>query len=119
MNLSKGLGKIVGTDNVTDNGQDLEKYSRDESLFSGVCPSFIVRPADAEEVRGLVRFANKKNIPLIPVSSGMHFNGTTLPAQGGIILDLGRMDRIIEVDIRNRRAMIQPGVRWGRLQVHR
>jgi FAD/FMN-containing dehydrogenase len=57
-------------------------------------------------------------MPLIPVSSGLHFNGSTLPMQGGVILDLARMDRIIEVDIRNRRARIEPGVRWGQLQDH-
>ena len=118
MELITKLIEIVGADHVTDQKEQLEKYSRDESIFSGVTPAFIVRPSNADEVCSLVRLANTETIPLIPVSSGLHFNGSTLPMQGGMILDMARMDRIIEVDIRNRRARIEPGVRWGQLQGH-
>jgi FAD/FMN-containing dehydrogenase len=117
-NLENKFHEIFGPENVTDRQEDVGRYASDQSIFSGVTPSFVVRPSDAAEVRSLVRLANKEKIPLIPVSSGIHFNGITLPTQGGVIVDLGRMDRIIEVDIRNRRAMIEPGVRWGQLQDH-
>lgn len=118
MSLKEKLSEVVGPSNVIDHRPVLEKYASDESIFSGVVPSFVVQPACAAEVRSLVRFANEEKIPLIPVSSGVHFNGSTLPTQGGVIVDLGRMERIVEVDVRNRRAMIEPGVRWGQLQRH-
>jgi len=118
VSIKERLVEIVGPGHVVDQRQDLEAYSKDESPFAGVVPSFVVRPGNADQIRSLVRMANKEKIPMIPASSGIHFNGTTLPTQGGVILDLGRMDRIIEVDIRNRRAMIEPGVKWGQLQKH-
>ncbi len=116
--LKNRLHEIVGPENFTDKIKDLEQYSQDESIFSGVLPSFIVRPSSADEIREIIRLANKEKIPLIPVSSEIHFNGITLPSQGGGIIDLAGMNRIIEVDIRNRRAMIEPGVQWGQLQDH-
>ena len=103
---------------MNDRESELALFSRDQSLFSGISPSYLARPGNAGEVREVIRLANREKIPIIPVSSGIHFNGTTLPSQGGIILDLGRMNRIIEVDVRNRRARIEPGVRWGQLQNH-
>jgi FAD/FMN-containing dehydrogenase len=116
--LKKRLEAIVGPENVLTQHQDLERYARDESIFKGTLPSFVVRPGRADEVREVIRLANQVKGPVIPVSSGLHFHGTTLPTQGGLVLDLGRMNRIIEVDIRNRRAMIEPGVKWGPLQDH-
>ncbi len=110
--------EIVGADNFTDKIEDLRRYEQDESIFSGVLPSFIVRPSSADEIRELIKLANREKTPLIPVSSDIHFHGTTLPSQGGGIVDLSRMNRIIEVDIRNRRAMIEPGIKWGQLQDH-
>lgn len=118
MSLRKKLGAMVGPENVLTQRDDLERYAKDQSIFTGVVPSFVVRPAQADEIRKVIRLANKEKIPVIPVSSGLHFNGTALPAQGGLVLDMGRMNRIIEVDLRNRRAMIEPGVKWGQLQSH-
>jgi FAD/FMN-containing dehydrogenase len=118
VSLKKRLGEIVEKENVLTQRDELERYARDQSIFKGVAPSYVVRPSDADEIRKIIHLANKEKIPVIPVSSGLHFNGTTLPAQGGMILDMGRMNRIVEVDIRNRRAMIEPGVKWGQLQGH-
>jgi len=55
--------------------------------------------------------------PLIPVSSGPpHFQGDTIPSQGGVVVDLSRMKRIIRVNRRNRVAMVEPGVTFAELQ---
>lgn len=118
MIFKKKLCDLIGPIHVINSGSDLKGFSNDCSPFSGVSPSYLVRPGNSDEVRSVIRLANQENIPVIPVSSGIHFDGTTLPSQGGIILDLGRMNRIIEVDVRNRRARIEPGVRWGQLQDH-
>jgi FAD/FMN-containing dehydrogenase len=118
VSLKKQLGEIVGPENVLTRFQDLERFSRDESIYKGTMPSFVVRPGRTDEIRDVIRLANQVKVPVVPVSSGLHFHGTTLPTQGGLVLDMGRMGRIIEVDIRNRRAMIEPGVKWGPLQDH-
>ena len=79
-------------------------------------PDYVVKPKDSKEIQAVVKLANEKNIPVIPVSSGVHFYGTTIPSKGGIIVDLRRMDKVLEIDKRNRRTRIEPGVTWGKLQ---
>ena len=60
----------------------------------------------------LVQWANTTLTPLVPASSGVHFTGGTLPAQGGVIVDLSGMNKILEIDPLNRKAKIEPGVTW-------
>jgi len=114
--MRKELEAIVGKKNVLDDEAILGMYSRDMSLHQPRMPSFVVKPGSAGEVQKLVKLANKHLVPLIPVSSGVHFHGETIPEQGGIAVDLGRMDRILEIDSRNRKVKIEPGVTWGALQ---
>ena len=64
----------------------------------------------------IVRLANQTQIPVVPLSSGIHFYGNTIPTQGGIVLDLRRMNRILDINERNRTARIEPGVTWPQLQ---
>jgi FAD/FMN-containing dehydrogenase len=77
----------------------------------------VVRPGSADDVRELVTWANATLTPLVPVSSGApHFRGDTVPATGGaVIVDLGRMNRIIRIDAEHRIAMVEPGVTFGEL----
>ncbi len=55
-------------------------------------------------------------LPLIPISSGIHFNGKTIAEQSSIAVDLQRMNQILEIDSRNRKVKIKPGVTWCSLQ---
>jgi len=116
--LKKKFDRIVGAEHCTEDQRQTEGYARDESIYTGTAPSIVVRPASAEEIGRIVKLANREKLPLIPVSSSIHFNGATLPCQGGCIVDLGRMNRIIRVDLRNRQVMIEPGVKWQQLQNH-
>ncbi|MFQ6084767.1 MAG: FAD-binding oxidoreductase [Candidatus Bathyarchaeia archaeon] len=110
------LESIVGADHVFDDDETLIRYSKDSSTTRPRKPSFVVRPRDTNEVVKIVRLANRRGIPIVPSSSDVHFHGTTIPRQGGVVVDLRRMGRILEVDGRNRVARIEPGVTWGSLQ---
>ena len=114
--LKKGLEAIVGKKYVLDDEPTLDAYSKDLSLSTPRRPSMVVKPKNTEEVQGLVKLANKHLIPLIPSSSGVHCNGATIPEQGGIVVDLRRMDKIVQIDARNRKVKVEPGVTWGQLQ---
>lgn len=116
MSLRERLAEIVGENHVKDRPEELEAYSSDLSIAEPRRPNFIVFPGSAEEIVQVVRLAREYKIPIIPASSGVHSTGGTIPVQGGIILDLRRMDRILEVDTKNRRARVEPGVTWLRLQ---
>jgi hypothetical protein len=114
--MIKELRDIVGAKNVLDKKDTLELYSGDQSLNPPKKPSAVVKPKNTEEVQALVQFANKTLTPLIPSSSGIHFLGATLPEHGGVIVDLSRMNKILEIDPRNRKVKIEPGVTWHQLQ---
>ena len=84
--------KIVGPERVFDDEKSLAAYADDESGATGI-PFSVVKAQSTEEVQQLVKLANEKSIPLIPVSSpgGPRFHGDTIPSQGGVILDLSGM----------------------------
>ena len=113
--MIKELKEIVGAKNVLDDKETLALYSADQSLSSPKEPAVVVRPKDTAEVQEVIKFANKTLTPVVPASSGIHFWGATLPEQGGIILDLSRMNKILEIDAQNRKVKIQPGVTWPQL----
>jgi len=116
LELIRKLRDIVGDTHVIDAPSLLKTFSEDYSPYPSSMPDYAVKPKDTEEVQEIVKLANKFNIPLIPVSSGVHFYGTTIPSKGGIIVDLRRMDKVLEIDARNRKVRIEPGVTWGKLQ---
>jgi len=114
--IKNELKTIVGTEYVSDDPVILEEYSRDQSFHPRRSPTYVVKPKATEEIQEIVRLANRSKIPIVPSSSGIHFYGATLADQGGIVVDLRRMNRILKVDERNRAVRIEPGVTWGQLQ---
>ena len=114
--IKKRLEAIVGKRYVLDDEASLDVYSKDLSLSEPRRPSLVVKPKNTEEVEKVVKLANKHMMPVIPVSSGIHFHGETIAEQGGIVVDLRRMDKVIQIDTRNRKVKIEPGVSWGKLQ---
>lgn len=114
----KELAGIVGSDNVLDRPETLKEYSLTADFAPGIQPIRVVKPASAEEVQAIVKWANETGTPLVPVSSGApHFRGDTAPgAEGAVILDLTRMKKIVRIDPINKLAMVEPGVTYGELQ---
>jgi hypothetical protein len=115
MSIRQGLLKLVGSDTFTDDPEVLKAYSTDFSLVPPGVPNYVVKPKKTEEVQKVIKFANEHSIPVVPVSSSAHFYGTTIPKQGGIVLDLTRMNKIFEIDELNRRVRIEAGVTWEQL----
>lgn len=116
MAIKEELIGIVGAKSVFDDSEKLKPYSQDYSLSSPGIPSYVVKPKNTDEVRKTVLLANEKRLPVIPLSSGVHFHGDTIPVQGGIVLDLSGMNRILAIDGRNRMARVEAGVTWEQLQ---
>ncbi len=114
--LKKELAKIVGVRYVFDDEKTLDSYSKDYSITPPCRPNYVVQPRNSKEIQKIIKLANKHSMPIVPSSSSVHFYGSTIPSQAGILMDLKRMDRILEIDERNRMARIEPGVTWGQLQ---
>jgi FAD/FMN-containing dehydrogenase len=109
------LAKIVGKENVSDAPADLLKYSKDRSLVPPGMPEFVVCPTSSEKVSEVLKWANTNNVPVVPVSSKEHFNGGAVPKQGGVVMDLSKMNSILEIDADLKQARLQAGVTWGQL----
>ena len=112
------LAAIVGEENVLNDDGTLESYSSDMSFAPAEKPSLVVRPGGVEEVQKIITWANKTKTPLVPVSSGPpHCNGDTVPGTGGVVIvDLTRLKKILNIDRRNRMAVIEAGVTYAELQ---
>ncbi|MAF32547.1 MAG: FAD-linked oxidase C-terminal domain-containing protein [Desulfobacterales bacterium] len=111
------LKEIVGSEHVLSSDMDLELYSYDASLDRAT-PDAVVLPGSTEEVSKVVTLAYKEKIPFIGRGSGTNLTGGTIPIKGGIIIHFSRMNRILEIDIPNRTATVQPGVITLDLQTH-
>ena len=109
------LANIVGAENVSNAEADLLEYSCDSSLVPPGMPECVVWPTSAETVGSVLKWANTNNVPVVPVSSKEHFNGGAVPRQGGVIVDLSKMNRILEIDKDLKKARFEAGVTWGQL----
>lgn len=107
--LIRTLRHIVGESYVLVEKEDVIVYEQDGSIFQ-VMPEIVVLPGDAEQVAAVVKTAKLANVPIVPRGSGTGLAGGAVPAEGGIILSLSRMNRILRIDLANRIAVVEPGV---------
>jgi len=107
--LLHALRAIVGERYVLIENEDKIVYEQDGSIFQ-VVPEIVVLPANVEQVAAVVRSAQEYNVPIVPRGSGTGLAGGAVPAEGGIVLSLTRLDRILKIDLENRMAIVEPGV---------
>lgn len=114
--ILKELKSIVGKDKVLTDEATLERYSKDESCQPAKRPDCVVLVKSTEEVQKVVKLANEHSLPVVPRSSPVGFHGSGIPEEGGIVIDMQGMNRVLRVDTRNKWAMVEPGVTYGQLQ---
>ncbi len=108
--MRKRLEAIVGPDRVVTDPAELEALRDDFTGEVGAPPLAAVRPCSTEEVQALVRWAGEGGVPLVPRVANTNVGGLALPVPGCVVVDLSRMDRILEVDAEARVAVVEPGV---------
>ena len=113
--ILKSLEEIVGKDFVSNRPEELHIYSMDPGASLPRHVDFVVMPKFVEEVQKIVKLANEKKIPIIPMGGGLTLSGLVIPVRGGIVLDMKRMDQIIEINELSRYALIEAGVTTGKL----
>ena len=107
--LSKHLRAICDEDSVITDEQELLVYECDAYTLQKKLPSAVVLPQSTEEVVATVRFCSKHKLPIIPRGAGTSLSGTVLAVDGGVMIALTRMNKVLEVDSRNRRALVEAG----------
>ncbi len=107
--LVSELRTIVGDDYVLIEKEDVIVYEQDGSIFQAM-PEIVVLPADTGQVAAVVKAAKRASVPIVPRGSGTGLAGGAVPAEGGIVLSLARLNRILKLDLENRVAIVEPGV---------
>ncbi len=113
------LASIVGDENVLADADSLDRYTGDSlspSRAFGAAAAFerladvVVRPGCTSEVAEVVRWANEHQIPIVPYGGGTGVMGAVVPERGGIVLDVKRMNRVLEIDPESLTARVDAGV---------
>ncbi|NLE08351.1 MAG: FAD-binding oxidoreductase [Dehalococcoidales bacterium] len=112
------LETIVGSEYVSTNKADLYIHSYDLTPAEPHMPDILVLPKSLEELREIVRIAREERIPLNPYVGGGNIGGLAIPLKGGIILDLKRIDRILEINETDMYAVVEPGVTFGHMKAY-
>ncbi len=107
--IAEALTKIVGQEHVLMTLEDRMCYSYD-GTFRTFLPDWIVRPRSTAEVQSIAKLAYARKIPLYPRGGGTGLSGGSVPIKGGIVMDLTRMNQILEIDAKNLVAVVEPGV---------
>ena len=104
------LSSIVGADNWIASPDELLVYECDGYVVEKRVPDVVVFPTSTEQVADIVKLCNEFDLPFLPRGAGTSLAGGTLPVGGGVMICLTRMKRIVEVNLRDRYAIVEPGV---------
>ncbi len=116
--IRAALAGIVGEDYVSDCAEERYLYARDPGTQPPRAPDLVVLPGSVEEVREVVALAHRERVPIVPLGAGLVLSGLSLAHRGGIVLDMKRMDRVLEVDERARYALVEAGCPQGKLRAY-
>ena len=108
--LRQELEAIVGRGGVLSDPDELLVYESDGLTLFRALADFVVFPTSAEHVSAIVKVANRESMPFVARGAGTGLSGGCLPSEGGIVISLMRMNRVIEVDYDNQIAVVEPGL---------
>ncbi len=108
MNPESALAKIFGKDGVSTHKAELLSYATDASQIFGTALA-VVFPKDEDHIRKLIILASQRNYPLVPRGGGTALTGAVVP-DNAIVVDFSRMDRIIQINVKTKEAILEPGV---------
>ena len=119
MELATALDRyapVVGADRVISADEALDPYAADITENPPARPALVLKPADVEQVQEIMRIASAEGTPVTPAVARMNVGGLAIPAEGGIVLDLSDMNRVVELDRDHMHAVIEPGVSFEQLK---
>ncbi|HXT59753.1 MAG TPA: FAD-linked oxidase C-terminal domain-containing protein [Pirellulales bacterium] len=102
--------ELLGVDGVLAARGELLVYECDGFVIEKNSPDVVVFPRSTEEVQQIVRWCNEYDVPFLPRGAGTSLAGGCLPVGGGVMIVLTRMKRIVEINLRDRYAVVEPGV---------
>jgi FAD/FMN-containing dehydrogenase len=116
--ILKSLMEILGDRGVSNSPEELWFYSRDPGVLAPHLPDYVVAPETTDQVQKVVQLANRERIPIVPMGNGMALTGLVIPLKGGIVMDMKRMNKILEVNEKARYAVVEGGTSQGVLKAY-
>jgi glycolate oxidase len=104
------LRQILGDEGLLANHDELLVYECDGFTIEKSVPDVVTFPTSTEQIVAIVKLCNRRGVPFVPRGAGTSLSGGCLPVGGGVMIALTRMRRIIEVNLRDRYAIVEPGL---------
>jgi glycolate oxidase len=108
--LRRELEGLLGKGAVLSEPDELLVYESDGLTLFRALADFVVFPTSVEQVSAVVKLANREGLPFVARGAGTGLSGGCLPAEGGLVISLMRMNRVLEVDYDNQIAVVEPGL---------
>src|SRR5687768_1408652 len=108
--LPEELRGMCGASAVLTEPVQLLTYECDALPHLREMPALVVLPKTAEEVQQVVRICSRDKVPFVARGHGTGLSGGALPVPGGVVISLAKLNRVLDIDIPNRRVTIEPGV---------
>jgi glycolate oxidase len=108
--LRQEMEALLGPGGVLSDPEELLVYESDGLTLFRALADFVVFPRSADQVSALVRIANREHLPFVARGAGTGLSGGCLPTEGGLVISLMRMNRVLEVDYENQIAVVEPGL---------
>jgi glycolate oxidase len=108
--IVRALRKIVPGEGVIDTPEQMRAYETDGLTAYRQAPMVVVLPETVDQVAAVLRYCSQGAIKVVPRGSGTSLSGGALPLADGVLLGLGKFNRILDVDFDNRTVTAQPGV---------
>ena len=108
--IATALREIVPGEGVITEEAGRRAYETDGLTAYKQLPMIVVLPETTEQVSQVLRYCNENKIRVVPRGAGTSLSGGALPLEDGVLLGLGKFNRVLEVDYDNRCAIVQPGV---------
>jgi glycolate oxidase len=109
IDIAAWLRELVGSDNVLAARSEMLVYECDGFTIEKNSPDVVVFPRHTQDVAEIVKLCNKYGVPITPRGAGTSLAGGSLPVGGGVMVVLTRMKEILEINLRDRYAVVQPG----------
>ncbi|GGG62710.1 FAD-binding oxidoreductase [Paenibacillus radicis (ex Gao et al. 2016)] len=116
--LTKRLRQIVGENNYRDDQEARISHSYDGTPMLQSLPDGVIYPSSTEQVSEIMKALAAYRVPVVSRGSGSNLCGGTVPVAGGVVMVMHRMNRILEIDMENLTATVQPGIITGEFIAH-
>ena len=108
--LAERLRQILGDDGVVTDHEQLRTFECDGLAHFRVCPAIVVLPRSGDELKATVQACVERGVPYVARGSGTGLSGGALPSADGVLIVTTKMRTVVELDVANERAMVEPGV---------